>query len=81
MSPARWTSRATVSAMRFAITPPLVRTPQASSPKPQVSHSHRTTSSSTNGPAIPASQRSMPWFSQRESVSPAIDIGRGGGVK
>ena len=65
----------------FAITPPLVRTPHASSPYPQRSQSQRTTSSSTKGPAIPASQRSMPWFNHCARVSPAIDIGSGGGVK
>jgi hypothetical protein len=70
-----------VRAITFAITPPLVRTPHASPPYSQRSQSQRITSSSTNGAAIPESHTSMPWFSHCARVSPAMDIGRGGGVK
>ena len=55
--------------------------PHAPSPYPVRSQSQRITSSSTNGAAMPASQRSMPWFTHAASVSPTIAIGSGGGVK
>ncbi len=67
--------------MTFAITPPDARMPHAPSPYPVRSQSQRVTSSSTNGAAMPASQRSMPWFTHAASVSPTIAMGSGGGVK
>ena len=75
------TSRATVIAMMFAITPPLVSTPQPSSPIPTSSRSHAVTSSSTNVPIGPACQTSTPWWIHWASTSPAIEEGSGGGVK
>ena len=78
---ARCTSRATVIAIRFAITPPEVRMPQPSGPMPQSSRSHDVTSSSTNAPIGPACQTSTPWCSHWLSTSPTIEAGSGGGVK
>ena len=75
------TSRATVIAMTLAMTPPLVSTPQPSGPKPTSSRSQSVTSSSTNVPIGPACQTSTPWWIHCESISPAIELGSGGGVK
>ncbi len=74
-------SRATVSAMTFAMTPPEVSTAQESSPAPTSSRSHAVTSSSTRAPTGPAAHTSTPWFVHCASSSPAIDIVSGGGVK
>ena len=68
-------------AMKFAITPPDVHSPNAPSPYPTRSHSQRTTSSSTNAPTGPACQTSMPWLVHWASTSPTIEATSGGGVK
>ena len=74
-------SRATVIAMRLAMTPPEVRIPKLWGPYPTRSHSQRPTSSSTNALLGPACHTSTPWLVNWARSSPTIDIVSGGGVK
>ena len=80
-SRARWMSRATVSPMMLAITPPDVSAAHDPSPNPIRVRSQVVTSSSTSAPIGPAAHTSTPWFTHCASSSPATDIGSGGGVK
>ena len=77
----RWTSRASVIPMMLAMTPPDVRTPQLSGPKPSRSRSQPVTSSSTSALVGPACHTSTPWLVHCASTSPAIEIGSAAGVK
>ncbi len=74
-------SRAIVSAMMFAITPPDVSTPHEPSPRPTRSRSQAVTSSSTNAPTGPAAHTSTLCWTHWARTSPATDIGNGGAVK
>src|SRR5260221_13811653 len=74
-------SRMSASPIRLAIAPPDASTPQLPRAYPTRSQSQAAISSSTKGPVIPESHRSMPWLVQAVRISPAMAGGSDGGAK